>query len=668
MITFICSIILATYIYILNHENLANKMFIVFMSGIALISFLDFSQTLSSIEYLALFFAKFKYSMILFIATFFLHLSSALSDNEFFVANRKYIFIPYLISIIFFIITIFTNFIVSGVELTNEIYDTSLTSLGAFLISTVVILLISGLVILIITFKKTKNKEKRMQLKYIFYGMTITVIFFIFFDQIMPEVSNYEIKGSIILTLPMFIFYAYAIAKYKLLKVPTLIQERDIQVKPIEYEIEPGYTYIIPEKEPELGFQLFAKTLSEGVHGICITMRSPLYIRNKYGLKKTPIISISKKKYDDYSVKPEEIASINELLEPYFEDPENSVIFLIDDKTITSSTQLEEHSKILELSQKFFDTIVRSNSRFIISVSPTSISPSKRKDITKTKSPLIEFTRLAAFVFEDICNSVLQFLIRNGYIRSEDIPKHLNNLGNKDKFFKSLRYRRSGNPITSNGNIKFTNILVAQRLSKQVLIDKIKSFISEFENIETAMDLNSIAISYIKKYGLSKNEFLLHPGDAYIIPEPDAQKSFEIFSEFVSKDYKGLCITKSNPKKIRRKYNLTDKGLEIFWLTDIGESRKGVLPPKLEHILSAIEDFIAEKQEKKRKKVILLDGIEYLISYSGDNFDSVLGFLRQVTDRISETNGLILIPINTNIVSEERIGLLTRSGMELYQA
>ena len=200
------------------------------------------------------------------------------------------------------------------------------------------------------------------------------------------------------------------------------------------------------------------------------------------------------------------------------------------------------------------------------------------------------------------------------------------------------------------------------------MIDKIKLFISEFENIETALNLNAIAMDSISKYGLSKNEFLLHPGDAYIIPEADANKSFEIFSEFATKDFNGLCITKSNPKKVRRKYGLVSKDLKLFWLTDISESKKNVLPPKLEHILSAIEEFLVSKKKTDEKKVILLDGIEYLITYSGDNFDSVLGFLRQVVDRISETNALILIPINTSIVSEERIGLLTRSGMEIYDA
>ena len=412
--------------------------------------------------------------------------------------------------------------------------------------------------------------------------------------------------------------------------------------------MESGYTYIIPEREPKLGFQLFAKALKEGAHGICITMRNPDFIRKKYGLKKTPIISITKKRYDDFSVKPEEIASINELLKPYFQNPEKSVIYLIDDKTITSSVNIEDHSKIIELSNNFFNAVVSSNSRFIISVTPGSISPKKRLPIIKTKTPLLEFTRLTAFIFEDICNSIIQFLIRNGYLSPEKVKDHLMNLRKKDHFFNNISFRGSGNPIAVNSKIKITNILIGQRLSKQILIDKIKLFTSEFENIETAMNLNSIVMNSAVTYGFSKHEFQLHIGDTYILPETDARKSFEIFSDFVSKDYKGLCITKSNPKKLKRKYTLSKKGVKTYWLTDITDSKKEVLPPKLEHILSAIEEFLIEDQNKK---VLLLDGIEYLIFYSGDIFDAVLGFLRRLTDRISETNALLLIPLDSPLLN-----------------
>ena len=215
-----------------------------------------------------------------------------------------------------------------------------------------------------------------------------------------------------------------------------------------------------------------------------------------------------------------------------------------------------------------------------------------------------------------------------------------------------------------NNKIRFTNVIESERLSKQLLIDKIKIFMTEFENIETAINLNSMVLDSVTKYGLSKNEFQLHSGDTYIVPEPDVNKSFEIFTEFLSKEFKGLIITKSNPDKLKRKYALDTKDVITYWLTDISKSKQKILPPKLEHILSAIEDFLEDEQSRK---IILLDGIEYLIFYSGDIFDAVLGFLRRLADKVSETNAVVLIPLDPKAISDQRLSLLTRSGIEIYE-
>ncbi len=665
LIVCICSVISATYIYLINHEHLPNKVFIIFMISFAILTLLDFLQILTSSERFALLLAKSKYGETIIVAAIYLHLCSALTDNKYFINLRKYLIIPYLISVIFFIITLFTNLVVLKVIFKDYTYTTIFGAQNPLLMLFSIIFVISGLIVLIITYRTTENSNKRLQLKYIFLGMIITAIPILIVTQIFSRIVGYDIPGAIIFTLPMYFSFAYAILRYKLMGEVNLVIEEDIHAKPIDYELEPGYTYIVPESEPKIGFQLFAKTMKEGVHGIVITLRDPSIIRNKYGLRKTPIIWITNRETSELSVKRKDIASINDILKPFLEKSADSVILLIDDKAITSGIKLEDRASVLALSKTFFDTVVTANSRFIISVSPRSISSNRNKKIIKTKSALLEFNRLAALVFEEICNNILQFLIRNGYIKTENIQMHLNNLGKKDTFFKNIKCHRAKNPsITNNGKLTITNMIEVERLSKEIMIEKIKLFMSEFEKIETAMDLNSIASRAINKYGLSKNEFQLNIGDTYIIPGSDARTSFKIFSEFTAKDFKGLCITKTNPKKLMRKYALTEDNVTVFWLTDISESKKNILPPKLEHILSAIEGFLTENDDQK---IILLDGIEYLIFYSGDIFDTVLGFLRRLSDRVSQTNALILIPLDPNTLTSQRMSLLTRSGMEIYK-
>jgi hypothetical protein len=664
LLTCIFSVILGTYIYVIDHEHYPNRIFIYFMHAMALLTFLDFLQAIAPEETIALITAKLKYSYLILVPATFIHLSIALTDIKSIIKNKNLIYFTYIICLIFFLLSTFTDQIVEGVTREAGVYGTDNGSISPILILIAVIFLIIGLVILIITFRTSKNQNKRLQLKYIFVGMTITGIVFLSLDQIYPLITGIDLEGTIILTLPMFLFYGYSILKFKFLKHPKLVREKVMSVEPIDYDLESGYTYIIPETTAKKGFQLFLKTLNEGSYGICISLENPAIIRRKHGLKDTPIIWITNEETDEISVKPSEIATINDILKPFLEKATDSVILLLDYESITSGVNIENHSKILNLSKTFFETINKSNSKFIISVKPTSINPKNRSDIIKTKTPLLEFSRLAAFVFEEICNNVLQFLFRNNYVRSEEVQGHLNNLAKKDPFFKKLIYRKTSNPVTLDSKLRFSNILVGQRLSKQVLIDKIKLFISEFEAIETAIDLSVIVEDSIVTYGLSKNEFMLHLGDTYLLPGIDSKKGFEIFSEFVNKDFRGLCITKSNPKKVIRKYSLFKKDLKLFWLTDIGGSSKDILPPKLEHILSALEEFLSKRKENK---IILIDGIEYLIFYSGDIFDAVLGFLRRLADRVSETNAILLIPLDPKALSEQRMSLLTRSGIEIYK-
>jgi hypothetical protein len=199
-------------------------------------------------------------------------------------------------------------------------------------------------------------------------------------------------------------------------------------------------------------------------------------------------------------------------------------------------------------------------------------------------------------------------------------------------------------------------------LSKDSVIDKTKSFISVFEDLPRSDKLHSLALKTLKKYGYSEVEYLFHTGDTYIIQEPKSNYSFEILNEFISKDYDGLVITKSNPKKIIRTHNINVSNVKMFWLTDVPSDDINTIYPKLENITAEIEKFLRETTDKK---VIIFDGIEYLFTYSGDMFDSVLRSLRKLTDRISMSNACLVIPIDPNVIKKERMALLSRSGIEI---
>ena len=142
-------------------------------------------------------------------------------------------------------------------------------------------------------------------------------------------------------------------------------------------------------------------------------------------------------------------------------------------------------------------------------------------------------------------------------------------------------------------------------------------------------------------------------GFSYLIEENRADYCFKIFSRLIESNENGLCICRINPTIIRKKYNFSED-ITMLWLTDRESSKESTISPSLESMIYVAEEFI----DKNEKAVILLDGIEYLISNNG--FNPVLRFIRRLIDKISETNTILLIGVGSKAMNEQELKLLER--------
>ena len=143
------------------------------------------------------------------------------------------------------------------------------------------------------------------------------------------------------------------------------------------------------------------------------------------------------------------------------------------------------------------------------------------------------------------------------------------------------------------------------------------------------------------------------PGFSYIIEENRADSCFTVFSNLAISEFEGLCICRTNPMIIRKKYDFTEK-ITTLWLTDRESSKEATISPSLESMIYVAEEFI----DKNEKAVILLDGLEYLIS--NNSFNPVLRFIRRLIDKISETNSILLIGASSKAINEQELRLLER--------
>lgn len=150
----------------------------------------------------------------------------------------------------------------------------------------------------------------------------------------------------------------------------------------------------------------------------------------------------------------------------------------------------------------------------------------------------------------------------------------------------------------------------------------------------------------------SIQDLKLETGFSYLVEEERADNCFKVLEKLASDAFKGLCITRSNPKQISDIYHF--KNVSMLWLTDRESSAEETISPSLENMIYVAEEFL----DTNTKAVILLDGIEYLIS--NNSFNPVLRFIRRLKDRVSETESIFLIAISPETMNEQELKLLER--------
>ena len=145
----------------------------------------------------------------------------------------------------------------------------------------------------------------------------------------------------------------------------------------------------------------------------------------------------------------------------------------------------------------------------------------------------------------------------------------------------------------------------------------------------------------------------MEPRTSYLIEEPKPDTSFSIFNSELVAGKHGLCITRKNPKHLREKFNWTD--VPIIWLTNNNiENERCIDPTNLSRLTNEMVDFI----KKTEKGIVLLEGLEYLISQN--SYQIILRFIQLINDKIMLSSNSFVVPLDPLILSERELHLLKR--------
>ena len=150
----------------------------------------------------------------------------------------------------------------------------------------------------------------------------------------------------------------------------------------------------------------------------------------------------------------------------------------------------------------------------------------------------------------------------------------------------------------------------------------------------------------------------IKPGFSYLIKEEKAELAFDIFKDFVQHDAPGLCITRMHLDKVRETFGLVKT--PILWLSKTpGENN--LSPTDLGMLRHTILEYI----DKSEESIVLLDGVEYLITNNG--FPLVMKYLDDINESVMMSISGLIISVDPRILEEKELALLERN-MKIIKA
>ena len=165
-----------------------------------------------------------------------------------------------------------------------------------------------------------------------------------------------------------------------------------------------------------------------------------------------------------------------------------------------------------------------------------------------------------------------------------------------------------------------------------------------------------------KGLGITR-KYNLAGGKSYVVEESPPDISFDAFVNIISTSSGdptaravGLAISRQHPDLIKQKYGLEET--PIYWLaTRTGQDV--ISPTNLGILTHTMIQFI----EQNASGVILLDGLEYLVS--NNDFNKVLRVIDQVNDHISLSTAIMIIPVDPRAFDPKELALLERNVEKL---
>ncbi len=143
-------------------------------------------------------------------------------------------------------------------------------------------------------------------------------------------------------------------------------------------------------------------------------------------------------------------------------------------------------------------------------------------------------------------------------------------------------------------------------------------------------------------------------GTSYLFTDRDVSKAYEWFKKLLSEGRRGLVIARTHPSRLLQAHALD---CPIMWIAKSTKAASGVLslePTRLMKIHNTISDFV----KATKGAVVILDGLEYLITENG--FSPVMKAIQLTNEEVAMNGAFLLVPIDPRTLETQQLGYLER--------
>lgn len=150
--------------------------------------------------------------------------------------------------------------------------------------------------------------------------------------------------------------------------------------------------------------------------------------------------------------------------------------------------------------------------------------------------------------------------------------------------------------------------------------------------------------------------YLLKKGRGHIIEEPQGSLCYGMLLSLLSGNeaggkLSGYIVSRQHPNLIREKYGF--EGTQIIWLaTQAGENTMD--PTSLGMLAHSISEFLS----KTKDGVVMLDGLEYLIT--SNDFKKVVRAMEQINDSVMNYEGYFIMTLDPKAFDQKELAIIER--------